>query len=66
MTLEEANQIITDAGFNQYEVLEPSKDTRGRWFINIRTASKGWKPFRIYGDAPDPEAQLARFVSSLV
>ena len=64
MTPEKANQIISKAGFTQYDVLAPSKDTRGQWVIRVKTG-KGWKYERIAGDVGDPAAQLAAFISTL-
>lgn len=64
MTLEKANRIISGAGFEQYDVLSPSDDTRGLWVIRVKTA-RGWKYLRIAGDAGDPASQLAAWVQTL-
>lgn len=64
MTPEKANQIISKAGFSQYDTLSPSNDTRGKWVVRVST-SKGWKYIRIEADAGDPASQLQTWVSSL-
>jgi len=63
MTPEKANQIISKAGFEQYDVFAPSDETRGQWVIRIK--ARGWKYLRIPGDAGDPAAQLSAFVNGL-
>ncbi len=65
MTLEKANQIISKAGYTDYQVLAPSDDTRGKWVIRVKTTTRGNKITRIAGDAGDPASQLAAWVSSL-
>lgn len=64
MTPEKANQIISKAGFTQYDVYAPSDDTRNLWVVRVKT-SKGWKYVRIPQEAGGPEAQLASWVNSL-
>lgn len=65
MTIEKANQIISKAGFTQYDVLSPSSDTRQQWVVRVKTTDKGWKYLRVPGDAGEPEAMLATWVSAL-
>lgn len=64
MTPEKANQIISKAGFTQYDVFAPSDDTRGLWVIRVKT-TRGWKYLRIASDAGDPASQLAAWVATL-
>jgi len=61
VTPEKANQIISGAGFSEYQVYAPSPDTRGLWVIRVNTV-KGWKYLRIPGDAGEPASQLAAWV----
>lgn len=65
MTQEQAEQIISDAGFAVFEVLPPSKETRGKWFIRVKTELRGYKLTRIAGDAIDPASQLAAWLAGL-
>lgn len=64
MTPEKANQIISKAGFEQYDVYAPSDETRNLWVIRVNTI-KGWRYVRIPEGAGSPEAQLASWVNKL-
>ena len=65
MTSEEAANIITSAGFTEYDIFEPSKDTRGQWVIRVKTEKRGWKYLRMAGDVSDAAEQLSAFASRL-